>query len=265
MAMTEPAIKGIGIWGGIFDLTKSSATSTRWNRPLEHWEHLPTNALPPVPKSTNSLTITRDEFKALRRHYYPNPETWLDPFASPLAFFMGSNVVFSRMNLTEVMGEGIRQQMVKMDSYSESDWEGEVYIYPRIDLTLRTWNSFPPATRKEDFPKIRIVAPEKEEGAEENGNDVAFAQAEKFGNIAKKGLASWLKSKLRSTPMDTSASTPTLGMELDEESEAMKEAEFEAEMMVKVDTLSKEDTGVEEVNLMARWIKWVFEGPSARD
>lgn len=174
-------------------------------------------------------------------------------------------MVFSRMNLTEVMGEGIRQQMVKMDSYSESDWEGEVYIYPRIDLTLRTWNSFPPATRKEDFPKIRIVAPEKEEGAEENGNDVAFAQAEKFGNIAKKGLASWLKSKLRSTPMDTSASTPTLGMELDEESEAMKEAEFEAEMMVKVDTLSKEDTGVEEVNLMARWIKWVFEGPSARD
>lgn len=176
-------------------------------------------------------------------------------------------MVFSRMNLTEIMGEGIRQQMVGMKSYSESDWEAEVYIYPRIDLMLRTWNTFPPASRMEDFPKIRIVAPEKQEDAEENGNDVAFTQAEKFGNIAKKGLASWLKSRLWSTPnaLGTSASTSTLDAELDEETEAMKEIEFEANMMVQVDTLSKEDTGVEEVNLMARWIKWVLEGPSARD
>ncbi|RPB13646.1 hypothetical protein P167DRAFT_585600 [Morchella conica CCBAS932] len=261
MAMTEPNIKGIGIWSGIFDLTKSSATSTRWNRPLEHWEHLPTNALPPVPESTNSLAITRDEFKALRRHYYPNPETWLDPFASPLAFFMGSNVIFSRMNLTEIMGEDIRQKMAGMVSYSENDWEAEVYIYPRIDLMLRTWNSFPPASRRGDFPKIRIVVPEKEEGAEENGNDVAFAQAEKFGKIARKGLASWLKPRLRSTTNSPgiSASTPTLDAELDEETEAKSEAE----MIVQVDTLSKEDTGVEEVSLMARWIRWVLEGPSA--
>ncbi|KAI5852715.1 hypothetical protein DFP73DRAFT_589784 [Morchella snyderi] len=264
MAMTEAAIKGIGIWGGIFDLTKYSATSTRWNRPLEHWEHLPTNALPPVPESTNSLTISKDEFKALRRHYYPNPETWLDPHASPLAFFMRSKVVLSRMNLTEINGEAVRKEMVKMSSYSESDWEAEVYIYPRIDLTLRTWNIFPPPSR-EDFPKIRIVAPEKKEGAEENGSDVVFAQAEKFGSIAKKGLANWYKWKLRSSSADTSASTTRLSMTLSEEVEVMKEAESEAEMVVKVDTLSKEDTGVEEVNLMAHWIKWVLQGPLARN
>lgn len=247
IAMTEPRVKALGIWGGIMDLTVHAERATAWNRQVEKWEHYEPPPPPPPPPSTaatgpSALAITEAEFCSLRRNHFPNPETWTDPFASPQMFFRSSGVEFSRLTLKEIWGKNalaewnrdkLLEEVEELEAQSRGEDADASFIFPRRQS--RVHQDFPPEKRETQFPKIRLVLPAEGGG----GDDVAVSQGTAFAEVYRSNLIRWFK--LYHGDVNEQEVT-----------NIVDEKAF-------VESLRAGDTFEDEIERMGAWLEWVLK------
>lgn len=177
--------------GGILDLTTHAEKATAWNRKCDKWDHFK-----PPPSTTAKeirLGITEEEFWKLRKQYFPNPETWADPFASPQLFCRSASVEFSRLTMRQIWGkkmlEGFKRERKLFggawERYGLDDDDEGNFIYPRRQA--RIFQNFPPQGREKPFPWIKLILPAVHEGKD----DVTAAQGKAFADATKTALAQW--------------------------------------------------------------------------
>lgn len=252
IALTEPGVHALGIWGGVLDLTVHASKATAWDRKSESWKHYPP---PPQRAPASALGIPESEFWALRKQHFPNPETWTDPFASPQLFFRSAGVEFSRLTLKQIWGRNalaewnrdkIQEEVEELQAQAKGEDLNASLIYPRRQARLM--QDFPPEERELPFPRVRIVVPARGEGEDEgegedkvvvDADDVVEAQGLAFAEMYKSSLVRWFNRYDRHM----------------RESEAMGIAENK----VLVDTLRAGESLEYEVGKMGHWLKWVLE------
>lgn len=249
IALTEPAICALGIWGGVLDLTVHASQATAWNRKSEIWEHYTPPPPPPQRAPASVLGIPEGVFWTLRSQHFPNPEKWSDPFASPQLFFRSASVEFSRLTLKEIWGRNaltewnrdkVQEEIEELQAQSKGEDLNVSLIYPRRQSRLM--QDFPPEKRERPFTRIRIVVPghgEEEGGSDDNDDDdVVEAQGLAFAEVYKSSLARWLELYK--------------GIHGEHASEL-------AEGKVQVDRLDTRGSIDSEIRDMSEWLKWVLE------
>lgn len=245
IAMTEPRVKALGIWGGIMDLTVHAERATAWNRQVEKWEHYE----PPPPPSPSTavtgppaLAITEAEFCSLRRNHFPNPETWTDPFASPQMFFRSPGVEFSRLTLKEIWGKNalaewnrdkLLEEIEELEAQSRGEDADASFIFPRRQS--RVHQDFPPEKRETQFPRVRLVLPAEGSG---DGDDVAMSQGRAFAEVYRSNLTRWFKLYHGGVNEEEVANT--------------------VEAKTLVENLIAGETFEDEIYGMGRWLKWAL-------
>lgn len=253
IALTEPGVHALGIWGGVLDLSVHASQATAWDRESESWKHYEP---PPQHAPASALGIPESEFWALRKQYFPNPETWTDPFASPQLFFRSAGVEFSRLTLKQIWGRNaldewnrdkIQEEIDELQAQAKGEDLNASLIYPRRQARLM--QDFPPEDRAMPFPRVRIVVPARGEGEEDeedeeegtvvDADDVAEAQGLAFAEMYKSSLVRWFDRYDRSVS----------------EFEALEIAENK----VLVDTLKAGESLEYEVGRMGHWLRWVLE------
>lgn len=248
IAVTEPHVKALGIWGGIMDLTMHAERATAWNRRDERWEHYAPPKFTPSSSSTttttepSALAITEAEFWFLRRHYFPNPETWTDPFASPHLFFRSAGVEFSRLTLKEIWGKNpiaewdrdkMLEEIEELKAQSQGEDGNAGLIFPRRQSRL--YQDFPPEKRETPFPRMRLVLPVEKDSED----DVVASQGLAFADVYKSSIVRWFHLYRALLHEDDVAGI--------------------AESKVLIQRFGAQDSLEREVAIMGHWLKWVLD------